>query len=178
MRKTKVILFSLTALLLFISLIQKQFHVIHFKHLEGVVYEVGMPKLTFASFCDGSFQSQTERHLKQQFGFREPLIRFYNQYLWDFYGKTHAIPYQFVEGKDGWLYEPWFVEEYYQGRSYRVNVDSAEVLKRFEKEALRVYQLQHILDSYGVKMFVCLLPGKDMIYPEYLPENTNKCKRC
>lgn len=177
MRKTKVILFSLTALLLFISLIQKQFHVIHFKHLEGVVYEVGMPKLTFASFCDGSFQSQTERHLKQQFGFREPLIRFYNQYLWDFYGKTHAIPYQFVEGKDGWLYEPWFVEEYYQGRSYRVNVDSAEVLKRFEKEALRVYQLQHILDSYGVKMFVCLLPGKDMIYPEYLPENTKYFKK-
>lgn len=171
MRKTKVILFSLTALLLFISLIQKQLNVIHFKSLKGVVEEVKMPELTFASYRDGSFQSQTEQHLKQQFGCREPLIRFYNQYLWDFYGKSNATLWQIAFGKEGWIYEPWFVEDYYQGRSHYMALDSAQLVQRFEDEAFRIYQLQHILEQYGTHLMVCLLPGKDLIYPEYLPDN-------
>lgn len=171
MRNTKVILFSLTALLLLISLIQKQFSIIHFKSLEGVVEEVKKPELSFASFRDGSFQSQAEQHLKQQFGCREPLIRFYNQYLWDFYGKSNATLWQIAIGKDGWIYEPWFVRDHYEGRGYEFAWDSAFMMEKFEEETFRIYQLQHILEQYGTHLFVCLLPGKDLIYPEYLPDN-------
>lgn len=173
MRNTKVILFSLTALLLLISLIQKQFSIIHFKSLEGVVEEVKKPELSFASFRDGSFQSQAEQHLKQQFGCREPLIRLYNQYIWDCYGKTNATDWQIVFGKDGWIYEPWFVEDYYQGRNHNFGWDSLKTAQEFEEETFRIYQLQHILEQYGTHLFVCLLPGKDLIYPEHLPDNNS-----
>ena len=179
MKKDKVplILFIILSVLAFAPILEEHCHVIPLKKLNGVVKEVPFPKLTLQSYVDGDFQKGSEAYLQQNFGFRPPVIRLYNQYLWDFYKKTYVKSGQFVEGKEGWLYEPWFVEEYYQGRSYRVDADSAKVMQQFEKEAFRVYQLQHILDSYGVKMFVCLLPGKDMVYPEYLPENTKYFKK-
>lgn len=171
MRKTKVILFSLTALLLFFSMIQKQTHLVGFRKLEGVEEETGMPRLSFANFRGGLFQSQAEQHLKQQFGCREPLIRLYNQYLWDFYGKTNTTLWQIAFGKDGWLYEPWFVEDYYQGRNHALGLDSLGMVRKFEEETFHIFQLQHLLESCGTHLMVCLLPGKDLIYPEYLPDN-------
>lgn len=176
MPKAKVILFSLTAVLLFISMIQRQFHIFGFKDLGGVVEEVQMPKPTFGSYCDGSFQLQAEQHLKQQFGCREPLIRLYNQYLWDFYGKTNVGDWQVAFGKDGWLYEPWFVEDYYQGRNHSLGLDSLETAQKLEDEAFRIYQLQHVLEPFGTHLFVCLLPGKDLVYPEHLPDNNRYFK--
>lgn len=176
MRRTKLILSVLTCLLLFFSPLQKQFHIIHFRSLKGVEEEKPMPELTLATYRDGSFQSGTEQHLKQQFGGREPLIRLYNQYLWDCFGKTNATQWQIAMGKDGWFYEPWFVEDYYHGGTYSQSCDSAQLVKQFEEEAFRIYQLQHVLESYGTHLFVCLLPGKDLVYPEYLPEN-KKCTK-
>ena len=171
MRRTKLILVVLTCLLLLFSSLQKQFHIVHFRSLKGVEEENLMPKLTFAAYRDGSFQAGTEQYIKQHFGGREPLIRLYNQYVWDFYGKTNATEYQIVMGKEGWFYEPWFVEDYFHGGTYSHKCDSVQLVQQFEDEAFRIYQLQRILESCGTHLFVCLLPGKDLIYPEYLPEN-------
>lgn len=166
----KNILFILTAVLLFVSMLQKGGNLFSFRALKGVVVEQPKPKLTIAAYQDGSYQTQTEHYLKQHFGCREPLIRLYNQYLWDFYGKTPVTEGQIVFGKDGWLYEPWVVNDYYQVhfRTHAYSVE--EMTQTLEREALRVYQLQHILESYGTHLFVCMPPSKDMIYPEYLPE--------
>ena len=38
-------------------------------------------------------------------------------------------------------------------------------------EAHRLLQLQQILEDHGVRLFVCMAPGKDLIYPEHLPDN-------
>ena len=168
---TKTILFTLTAILLFASMLQKWFNLPRFRALEGVVVEQPMPKLNFKSYNDGSFQKQTESYLKQHFGYREPLIRLHNQYLWDFYGKTPVTEGQIVFGKDGWIYEPWVVNDHYQIH-FRTHASSVEEMTtRLAAEAKRVYQLQHILEPYGKYLFVCMPPSKDMIYPEYLPEN-------
>ena len=177
MRRTKFILLVLTTLLLLFSPLQKQFRIVHFRSLKGVEEEKPMPELTLATYRDGSFQSGTEQHLKQHFGGREPLIRLYNQYQWDCYRKTNATKWQIAMGKEGWFYEPWFVEDYYHGGTYSQSCDSAQLVKQFEEEAFRIYQLQHILEAYGTHLFVCLLPGKDLIYPEYLPENKKYTKK-
>lgn len=144
--------------------------------LQGVVVDQPMPKLTLKSYRDGSFQTRTEKHLQYHFGFRPPIIRLYNQYLWDFYGKTYVSPGTLTIGKDGWLYEPWFVEDYYQSLSYTFSSDPESMAKMFEAEAKRVYQLQHILHDCGTELLVALLPGKDLIYPEHLPDNTQYTK--
>ena len=173
----KYILFTLTAVLLFASMLQKAFQWREFKPLKGVVVEQPMPELNDSSFTDGSFQLQTEQYLKQHFGCREPLIRLYNQYLWDFYKKSPVIGGQIVMGKNGWIYEPWVVDDYYQKQFLKYASDSTQMAAMLTEEAERVLQLQELLESHGVRLFMCLVPAKDLIYPEYLPENqdTSHC---
>lgn len=167
----KTILFALTAVLLFAAMLQNCFNLPRFKALEGVVVEQPKPKLNFKSYSNGSYQAQTEQYLKQHFGYREPLIRLHNQYLWDFYGKTPVTEGQIVFGKDGWIYEPWVVNDYYQTHFFTHAYSAEEMTQLLAGEAKRLYQLQHILEPYGKYLFVCMPPSKDMIYPEYLPEN-------
>ena len=167
----KIILFALTALLLFASMFQKATHLWDFKKLNGVEIPAPMPDMTFHTISDGSFQTGTEAYLKQNFGFRQPLIRFYNQYLWDFYTTSNGNRGILSLGKDGWLYEPWSVDDYYQIHYHQHATDADQLTEQLSEEAKRVYQLQHILEPYGTHLFVCLVPSKDMLYPEHLPEN-------
>ena len=169
--RTQTILFALTAVLLFASMLQNIFNLPIFKPLKGVVVEEAKPEFTFRNCCDGSFQQQVEPYLKQHLGCREPLIRLYNQYLWDCYGKTPVTEGQVTFGKDGWMYEPWVVADHYQRQFRYYASDSTQMATMLSEEAQRVLQLQEILDSYGIKLFVCLVPAKDLICPEYLPEN-------
>lgn len=167
----KVILFSLTGLLLFASMFQKITNLWDFKKLNGVEVPAPMPEMTFQNFSNSHFQDGTEAYLKQNFGFRQPLIRFYNQYLWDFYGKTYGNQGILTLGKEGWLYEPWSVDDYYQVQFRNHAPDINQMTAQLAKEVKRVYQLQHILEPYGCHLFVTLVPSKDLIYPEYLPDH-------
>ncbi len=169
--RIKTILFALTAVLLFASMSQKWLKWPVFKELKGVVVEQPQPDLTFESYRDGSFQSGTEAHLKQHFGCREPLFRLYNQYLWDFYHKTPVTEGQVTFGKDGWMYEPWVVADYYQRQFRHYAADSTQMAAMLTEEAERVLRLQQLLEPYGVHLFVCQVPAKDLICPEHLPEN-------
>ena len=139
--------------------------------LKGVVVEQPMPELNFQNYRDGSFQQQTEEHLKQHCGCREPLIRLYNQYLWDFYDESKVLGKQIMFGKDYWIYEPWVVANYYQWQFHAYASDSTDMANMLSDEAQRIIQLQEVLESYGIHLFVCLVPSKDLVYPEYLPEN-------
>ena len=170
--RVKVILFSFTGLLLFASMFQKITHMWDFKKLNGVEVPSPMPALTFQNCRDGSFQDGTEAYLKQNFGFRQPLIRFYNQYLWDFYKTSNNNKGILTLGKDGWLYEPWSVDDYYQIHYHQHAPNAEQMTEQLLGEAKRVYQLQHILEPYGKHLFVCLVPSKDLLYPEHLPEKT------
>lgn len=175
-KPTKVILLSLTAVLLFASMLQKLFNFPKLAPLAGVVEERSIPALNLQNYRNGSFQQGTEQYLQYNFGFRPPVIKLYNQYLWDFFEKTYVNRASITFGKDGWLYEPWFIEDHYQSLAYHYSTDSADMATKFKNEAKRVYQLQHILNEYGTDLVVCLLPGKDLIYPEHLPDNTKYFK--
>lgn len=174
---TKTILFALTAVLLFASMLQKQFTLFSFEDLKGVVVEQPMPELRFKSLQDGSYQQQTEQHLKQSFGFRQPMIRLYNQYLWDFYRDTPVAEEQVLFGKDGWLYQPSTVADYYQTRFRYYASDSAQMATMLSEEAQRLLRLQQILEEQGTHLFVCMAPGKDLICPEHLPDNPDTAYR-
>lgn len=170
------ILFTLLMVLLFLPIIQEWGNIITIKPLNGVIEPTPKPDLTFDNFRSGLYQMQIEKYTSEHFGLKEPIIRLYNQYLWDFFKKTHVSENTLAIGKDGWLYEPWFVEDYYQSRSYELSSDSAVVAESFKAEAKRVFQLQHLLHECGTELIVALLPGKDLIYPEHLPNNTKYTK--
>ena len=152
-------------------MLQEHLHPIHIRPLNGVTTVAKKPQLNYENYVKGKYQRQTENYIKQNFGFRPNLVRFYNQYLWDFYKKTYNTGSVSI-GKEGWLYEPWFVEDHYHGLSYDYNKDSTKLAQRFNDESFRLIQLQNILKKYGTTLLVCQLPGKDLIYPEYLPDDT------
>ena len=173
----KCILFALTAALLFASMLQKWFQWREFEPLQGVVVEQPMPELSFDNIAHGAYQQQTEPYLKQHFGYREPLIRLYNQYLWDFYHKTPVEGGQVVFGKNNWMYEPWVVTDYYQKQYLKYAADSTEMASMLAREAKRLYQVQQILEPYGTYIFACMVPSKDLVYPEYLPEDPDTTRQ-
>lgn len=148
--------------------VQDRTHVFKLKKLNGVYYEPKDAKLTFNSFRHGSFQKNLEENLRYNFGFREALIPLYNQYLWDFYHKSSN--YTVKVGKDDWLFGWDDVANYYQGAKYRYGDDKNVTKSHLDREALRMYKVQHILDEYGVFIFVSLLPSKAFVFPEYLPK--------
>ena len=173
-----VILFTLTAVLLFAFAIQQATGIFSFKELSGVTEAQAKPDFSFEKFREGTYQSEIEAYLTQHYGFREPLTRLYNQNLWTFFHYSQVVEDQrIVITDDNWIFEPATVEEYYQGRAYYNGEDFTDnLLKQFEAEAQRLLQIQKMLEPYGTHLFVALLPGKEQICPEHLPKNTQYFK--
>lgn len=171
--RTKTILFVLTLILVLLPALQQLTKAVPCKPLGGVTEEQSKPELTLQSFRDGSFQKDNEAYLKQHYGFREPLTRVYNQTLWSLfrYSKVEEDG-RIVITPDNWLFEPWTVKEYYQSCSNIYSEDSLEVAKVFEAEAQNVLKVQKFLEQYNTHLFVALLPGKEQICAEHMPENT------
>lgn len=168
----KVILFSFTAVLLFLFPIQQTTGLFKFKKLYGVTEAKPKPQPTVQHWMTHRFQDGAEAYLQQHFGFREPLTRLYNQYIWDCYGMTFAKERNWVfVSDDGWYYESGYVKEYYEGNSWKFAEDSLKMAGILGREALMLSQTQQILDALGVHLFVLLEPGKEQIYPEHVPEN-------
>lgn len=170
-QRTALVLFCLLAVLAFAPMVQEHLNWPHVKALAGVHEEVPLPELSLTSYHNGQFQKSLEKYLQHHYGYRPNTIRLYNQYLWDCYGKTY-VKYSIIEGKEGWLYEPWFVEDYYHGGTYSQKTDSLALAQGLNREAFRIFQLQNILEQYGITLLVCQAPGKDIVYPEYLPDDT------
>lgn len=169
--RTKRILFILTAVLVIVLPLQ-QLNIIKFRSLKGVVEEQSIPSLTYEHWKNQQFQRGVERYLQNHYGFREPLTRLYNQTQWDLLRYSNMKNKGIFISDDHWYFESMNVEEYYQGKAYQYSEDSLDMAKKFDTEALMLYQIQHILEEYDTHLFVLLLPGKETVYPEHLPENT------
>ena len=163
------ILFIATIVLFQIILIQSIWHPFDLRPLTGATYKTEFPQLTFESYKDNSFQRKMDKYSQENFGFREWALRFYNQYLWSFYHKTNA--HSVIEGKNNYLYEKEFVTDHYQSLMYKHTDDTTVMKEIFETEALRLWKVQELLKEHDIHIFVNMIPGKDVIYPEYLPEN-------
>lgn len=172
--KLAFILCILTLGVFIMIYVQDRTHLFKFKALNGVYHEPKDATLTFNSFRSGSFQRNLEENLRYNFGFREALIPLYNQYLWDFYHKSSN--YTVKVGKDDWLFGWDDVANYYQGAKYRYGDDKIATKAHLDREAVRMYKVQHILDEYGIFIFVSLLPSKAFVYPEYLPKNPDSTR--
>ena len=160
--------------LLFLPLLQS--HVLHIplKPLNGVTVETEQPKFNLVSYRSGDYAKQEEAYVGEHFGFREPVIRLYNQYLWSCYKKTYA--HDVVAGKQGWLYTPESVSDYYGNELLRWQPSPEEARQHFDREIRYMNRVRTILKEYDVEMLAFIAPEKSFLYPEYLPErehNTN-----
>lgn len=162
------ILFGLTISVFVLIMTQTIWHPFKFKALAGVTDKVEMPELNFNTYSDGSFQSDYDEYLMQNFGFREPLLRFYNQYLWSLFGKEnidHIVP-----GKEGWIFYKHHIDDYYGQEMYRWQNNTDAAIDRYEREISLMKKLRGVLKEYGIEFLMFVAPDKAFIYPEYLPE--------
>ena len=169
-RKTTydIILFTILMVLLFLPMLQA--HVLHIplKPLNGMTIETEKPKLELESYRSGDYAKKEEAYVGEHFGFREPVIRFYNQYLWSCYRKTFA--HDVVAGKHGWLYTPESVRDYY-GTEMLLWQPSPEAARcNFDREIRYMKRVHDILEENDVKLLAFIAPEKSFLYPEYLPE--------
>lgn len=164
----KTLLFVLTMALLFVSVVQKQTKLFSFRTLNGVFVPTPEPELTFETYRTAQYQSLLEPFLKEHFGFREPLIRFYNQFLFDFFKKTYNN--DIVIGKDNWLYFIQHANEYYGSDIFRWFDSTDEARAALDLSVLRMWKLRQVLLDYDVDLMVFMAPQKGFLYPEHLPD--------
>lgn len=175
-----VVLFGILMVLLFLPLLQA--HVLHIplKPLNGMTIETEKPEFDLETYQSGDYAKQEEAYLSQHFGFREPVIRLYNQYLWWCYRKTYAK--DVVAGKKGWLYIPESVRDYYGEELLRWHPSMEEAQQSFDLEAKHLDWVRSILKENGVELMAFMAPEKGVLYSEYLPEREcddtifNACK--
>ena len=165
---TKYCLIALTVIVLLLPLMQDYVFKFKFKSLYGVFFKTEKPQLTFKTVASGHYQTNIEKYISENYGFREPTIRLYNQYLWDFYKKT-PVNYV-VRGKENWLYFIQNVNEYYGTEIYRWYDSSEEARKTFERRARIMNKLRLVLKDYGVEFLAFEAPEKGLLYPEFLPD--------
>jgi len=155
-------MFSLTMCFLFLPGIQREFRIFKIKPLNGAFEVPPIKKLNFQNYYNFSFQKSVEKNLEVSFGFKEPLIKIYNQYLWDFYQRYHTT--QALIGEDDWFFPKWHLS----APKY-----SPELIEKFDQQALYLYQLSNILKEYNTQLLVCFVPSKFEIYREYVPNSVN-----
>lgn len=155
------ILFATFVVISMIPALQMFFLPIKEKPLQGAVEIAEPPVLSVQNWFNESLQSNTESWLNQHFGFRNFLVRLYNQMSFWFYNKASARGV--IIGKQDYLYEENYIKAYY-GRDY---VGDSLLNKR----VTRLKTIQDTLQAYGKTFFVVIAPGKGQFYPDFIPDN-------
>lgn len=162
-------LFGLLMVFLFSFMIQEQLKPFKMEPLFGRFEEVIMPKFHLETYQNGYFQKATEKYVSRNFGFREPIIRFYNQYCWDFYRKV--LVNHTCSGKENWLYYKHNVDDHYGTEMYHWYPDAEAARQGYEQEVRLLNKIRGILQEYDVTVLTFIAPSKEVIYPEYLPRS-------
>ena len=160
-------LFGLLMVFLFSFMVQEHLHPFKTTALKGNFGKVDMPPLTYEYYKNGYFAKATEKYVSRNFGFREPIIRLYNQYCWDFYRKTY-VSYTFA-GKKNWLFYAHNIENYYGTEMYHWFDDAKSAQQSYEREVRLLNKVRGVLQDYDVTLLTFIAPSKADIYPEYLP---------
>ena len=165
--KILIVLAVVTVVLLFMPAIQHLTKWFHYRPMDGETVNTPKPELTFETYVSGDYQRNIEQYISETFGFRPPLIRLHNQYLWDFYRKTYSD--EVAIGKDNWPYFNFNVNEYYGKEMYRW-VSKEDAVERFTREMRILNKLKVVLNSYGIDFMVFTSPDKADLYPQHLPK--------
>ncbi|MBO6026399.1 MAG: hypothetical protein J6P73_04055 [Bacteroidales bacterium] len=161
------ILFGILMVSMFSFMIQEHFKPFKIKDLSGYYLKPDKPKFRWEWYKSGYFQKATDNYIASNYGFREPLLRLYHQYCWDFYGKEYVS--YIYPGKEHWLFYGHNVRDHYGTEMYEWFPDADSARNKFEQEVRLLNKVKGVLETYGVTLMTFIAPSKDVIYPEYLP---------
>jgi hypothetical protein len=140
--------------------LQMTFRFFNEKPLNGAFTLADKPVFSIENWMNGSFQSNTERYLKDHAGFRNFLVRLQNQLDYSIFKKANAEGA--VIGKKRQLFEYDYIRAWlaidYPGDDFA------------RKKMLRLKFVQEYLkQEKGIDLILVFEPGKASFYPEYIP---------
>lgn len=156
----KSILVFLISGLLFLNLFQDVTHTFSFKDLQGAFVEQPKPEFALKDFKSGEFQKKYESRLTEKSGFRNPLIRLFNQIDFSVFRIAHAEGVIPCKGEN-------LMEEDYIFASYGQNFIGE---KAIDQKLRRFRFVQDTLAKLGKKLMLILEPGKAGVFPELIPD--------
>ncbi len=163
-----ITLFFLTVLLFTLPAVQQHGKLFKFKALNGETVAAAKPEFTVKGFMNGTYQKQEDQYLSENFGFREPMFRCYNQLMWSLFRMTQNK--SIFINDDNWIFNDFTIRHFYRQSVYDFAESNEAAIQKMRSDAKMAYQLQEVLKEYGVAFFVCLAPGKDMVCAEHVPE--------
>jgi hypothetical protein len=155
----KKMLFILIMAIFWFPIIQEKFKLFSFYDLNGVTTPTEKPKLTKHDWFEGSFQAIYEGYQVNNYGFRNPLIRLYNQFDYSLFRHTHSA---IVVGKDDYLFEANYLNE--------LIGENRLSEKELQNMLDGVAQTQKYLSDRNITLITMLAPGKSYYYEEYIPD--------
>lgn len=161
-------LFVLTVMLLALPAVQQHTHLFKLRPLKGAFVKTERPQLNYRTFMTGAFQKQEDQYLTENIGFRELYVRSYNQLCWSLFRKIQNETL-FISD-DNWIFNDFAIKHHYGQSVYDYAKSSEQAIAKMNADALMLYKLQQVLKSYGITLFVCLAPSKDMVCEEHLPQ--------
>jgi hypothetical protein len=153
--------------MLYLPFLQQQFKLVERVELNGAIVQTRPKKLTLKSWFDGTYQAEQEKHINENFGFRNHLIRLHNQFAFSVFKRAKANGV--VVGKNNYLFELGYINAYY-GNDF-IGAD---------KIAVKMRQLRYVQDTLSKlnkSIFFVIAAGKGSFYPENFPDRCLQKKK-
>jgi len=152
-------LFGLILLLLLLPWLEQNERIFEPKPLGGAQPTSENIKFSVKRWKSAAFQEGQEAYIKDHFGLRPFMVRFYNEVFDRLFGEYQANGV--IMGKDGYLFEEGYLLAA-TGQDY-IGQDSIDEL--VHSMAL----VERDLKRKGKALLVCLAPGKGSFYPDKIP---------
>lgn len=134
---------------------------VSFSPLKGYFIAKQYSPISHYTWLNGTYQTTTEDYVKEEFGFRNFLVRLHNQLDYWLFKKANAE--KVIIGKENYLYETGYIDAlngvFFMGHS-ALN-DTVEKIKLLNSK----------LEALGKKMLIVLAPSKARVYPEFIPDS-------
>ncbi len=132
--------------------------------LKGDIKEIEAPYLDENTWFGGEFQKQVDPYLRQEFGYRNLLLRGQNELDYSLFGQLNAR--NTILGKEGFLYEKNYIDAY-TGKDF---LGTPALAKKVGK----MKEVQEQLEASGKDFLVMLAAGKASFFPEFIPGHYGK----
>jgi hypothetical protein len=152
-------LFGLVLALLLLPWLEQNEHLFEPKPLGGVQPNSEKVKFSFEQWRSAKFQEGQEAYIRDHFGLRPFMVRFYNELFDRLFGEYQANGV--ILGKDGYLFEENYLLAA-SGQDY-IGLDSINELVH------TLGLVQRDLKQSGRELLVCIAPGKGSFFPDKMP---------
>ena len=158
--KIKKLVFVTFIAVLFIPLVQQQFHLITEKPLLGFLKEEAFPEFSDSTLISGEFQEKFERAVTDNIGFHNSFVRTLNQLNYSIFNISKA-PFVTI-GKNNYLFGISYINGY-NGDDF-VGKDNINL----QIQKAKVVALE--LSKKHIDLLFAFAPGKGSYFPEYIPD--------